>query len=185
MSQNLNIVALIGLLDSIIRSGVSQDVQLSSTFYVFYGVATHLSCKVVAGNFLLCLPCQQASTANSDLEGEEMSEERYEMLVMEKRRADLLKNKKGRSKGNAPPSNPFTAILDRRLKLQSIAPIEAPLSQFKRVEKWHFSRRIPYGWCWTYRVAVCTSGALQIHADCDPWWLLQRLGRKAREPCSR
>mmetsp|Transcript_21466 Transcript_21466/g.40888 ORF Transcript_21466/g.40888 Transcript_21466/m.40888 type:complete len:1024 (+) Transcript_21466:252-3323(+) len=78
---------------------------------------------------------EQASTANSDLEGEEMSEERYEMLVMEKRRADLLKNKKGRSKGNAPPSNPFTAILDRRLKLQSIAPIEAPLSQFKRVEK--------------------------------------------------
>ena len=44
----------------------------------------------------------------------------------------LERNRPGGNSDKA-PANPFNAILDRRLKLKPIAPVEAPLANFKRI----------------------------------------------------
>jgi len=59
-------------------------------------------------------------------DAEELSAEDYERLIMDQRRLALLDKKKGKS------SNPFSTILDRRLNLQEIVPVEPPLTQMKK-----------------------------------------------------
>ena len=76
------------------------------------------------------------ATRGDAAEEEEMTQEEYERLTMQHKRAALYKSlsgKKGSGKDAKPPSNPFNAILDRRLKLKPIAPVEAPLTNFKRM----------------------------------------------------
>jgi hypothetical protein len=77
-----------------------------------------------------------ATATQGEAEEEEMTQEEYERLTMQHKRAALYKSlsgKKGGGKDAKPPSNPFNAILDRRLKLKPIAPVEPPLANFKRM----------------------------------------------------